>query len=71
MQYYWRPLLEHWSEALLASPHDDEWDDRPVDVIKSGWMGYTGATADQIIAAEIRIGGCLPPSYREFLKVSN
>jgi SMI1 / KNR4 family (SUKH-1) len=40
-------------------------------VIESGWLGYPGATEDQIAGLEARLGKSLPPSYRDFLKVSN
>jgi hypothetical protein len=43
----------------------------PPEVIASGWLGFPGATESQIAAAESRIGRSLPPSYREFLKVTN
>ena len=34
-------------------------------------MGYSGATEDQISRVENRLEVTLPPSYREFLKVTN
>jgi SMI1 / KNR4 family (SUKH-1) len=37
----------------------------------SGWLGYPGATEDQIARLEARLGKTLPPSYRAFLKASN
>jgi hypothetical protein len=40
-------------------------------VIASGWLGYPGATEEQIAGLEARLGQSLPPSYRAFLKVSN
>jgi hypothetical protein len=41
------------------------------EVIASGWLGYPGATDDQIANLEARLGQSLPPSYRAFLEVSN
>jgi hypothetical protein len=41
------------------------------EVIASGWLGYEGATEDQIAGLEGRLGRSLPPSYRAFLTVSN
>jgi SMI1 / KNR4 family (SUKH-1) len=38
---------------------------------ESGWLGYARATEEQIIKAETRLGIQFPPSYREFLEVSN
>jgi hypothetical protein len=41
------------------------------EVIESEWLGYPGASEEQIFAAETRLGITLPPSYRNFLKVTN
>jgi len=41
------------------------------DVLTSGWLGYPGATDEQVSAAESRLGISLPPDYREFLQTSN
>ncbi len=71
VQYNWRPFLEQYSRDLIAykQPHGGgEW---PDEVIASGWMGFAGATEDQIAALEARIGALLPPSYRQFLAVTN
>jgi hypothetical protein len=46
-------------------------DEMPPEVIASGWLGYPGATEEQIKKAELRLGTTLPPAYREFLKVTN
>ena len=35
------------------------------------WVGYASATEEQIATLEVRIGTRLPPSYRQFLAVSN
>ena len=43
----------------------------PPEVIQSGWLGYPGATEEQIVRAEARLKTTLPLSYREFLKVTN
>jgi hypothetical protein len=43
----------------------------PQEVIESGWLGYPGAHENQLARAEARLGAMLPPSYREFLKVTN
>ena len=41
------------------------------EVIASRWLGYPGATEEQIMNLETRLGRKLPPSYRAFLKASN
>jgi len=71
VQYDWRPFLEQYSHDLIAYDQPaggGEWSD---EVIASGWVGYAGATEDQIAALEGRIGARLPPSYRQFLAVTN
>lgn len=41
------------------------------ETIESGWLGFPGATEEQIVTAETRLGIVLPSSYRTFLKVTN
>ena len=71
VQYDWRPFLEQYSRDLIAKRQPIDSDDWPDEVIGSGWVGYPGATEAQITALETRIGARLPPSYRQFLAVSN
>lgn len=66
----WHGLLTQWSKEILDS-EEIEFYDLPPDVIDSGWLGYPAATNEQIAAAESRLGIPLPPSYREFLKITN
>lgn len=66
----WQKFLNDWSRAILASPHV-EYYDLPAEAIAAGWLGFDGATEEQIAAAEARLSVTLPPSYRAFLKVSN
>jgi hypothetical protein len=42
-----------------------------MEVIASGWLGYPGASEEQMASAEQRLGMSLPPSYTEFLQVTN
>ena len=65
----WRELLTRWNSDLLSDP--ELTDSLPSKAVASGWLGSPGATEEQITAAEMRLGASLPPSYREFLKVSN
>jgi hypothetical protein len=67
--YDWLTFLTEWNNALLTSA--DAADLFRPEVIETGWVGFPGATDEQIDAAEWRLGVYLPPSYREFLKVSN
>lgn len=68
--YDWRPFLEQLSQAVLASSLVEHMQ-LPPDVIQAGWLGFPGATEEQIAAAEKRLGTPFPPSYRAFLRVSN
>lgn len=65
----WLPFLKQWSEEMLDAA--EYLDDLPQEAIEARWLGFPGATEDQIMEAEKRLGLMFPPSYREFLKVSN
>lgn len=43
----------------------------PPEVLESEWLGFPGASEEEIKAAEVRLGLTFPPSYRTFLKVTN
>lgn len=68
--YPWAEFLTQWNREILASEAVPEWD-LPAGAIEAGWLGFPPATEDQIAVAESRLGVKLPPSYREFLAVSN
>ena len=65
----WKPFLQLFSRDMLAD--DAIRASLSPDAIASGWLGYPGATEAQIAEAEARLGTTLPPSYREFLAVTN
>src|SRR6266545_1479361 len=67
----WRPFLKRWSEEWITA-HDPE-RDRPLDedVVRDAWLGFARASAEEVAAAEARLGCSLPPSLREFLLVTN
>jgi hypothetical protein len=67
--YAWRPFLEEWSHEILAVPKYRQ--RLPPEVIASGWLGFPGATQDELEQLEQRLGRTLPLSYREFLSVTN
>jgi len=71
VQYDWRPFLEQYSRDLIAYEQPAGGGEWPDEVITSGWVGYAGASEGQIMALEGRIGARLPPSYRQFLAVTN
>jgi hypothetical protein len=64
----WKNFLSQVSETVIKS--DDLLDMLKADN-QSGWLGYPGVTEREIIKHEERLKTKLPPSYREFLKVSN
>jgi SMI1 / KNR4 family (SUKH-1) len=67
--YAWRELLTRWSRELLDCPEIAA--ALPPGVVQSGWLGYPPASETQITLAEERLHTRLPPSYREFLQVTN
>jgi hypothetical protein len=72
----WESWLAQWNQELLDRIDPTELDMLSEEgitdeVVSSGWLGYPGATEDQITRLEARLGKTLPPSYRAFLKVSN
>lgn len=72
----WTAFLREYNGELLASRHIAEalqyaeGDDlrRAVD---AGWLGYRGASVEQLARVEARLGVTLPPDYRDFLWASN
>jgi SMI1 / KNR4 family (SUKH-1) len=69
-QFAWRPFLEQWGrQSVLNAPEYGE--ELPESVVASGWVGSPGATEEQLQAAEQRLGRRLPPSYRQFLHLTN
>jgi SMI1/KNR4 family protein SUKH-1 len=66
--FEWQPFLEKWSQEIIEA---GEYPELPPEVVASGWLGFPGATEEQITQAEARLGVGLPPSYRDFLKVTN
>jgi hypothetical protein len=61
----WATFLRTWSaERMAVSDASDE-------SVRNGWLGFEPATEDEITAAEGRLGTSLPPSYRDFLAVTN
>ncbi|WP_169314157.1 SMI1/KNR4 family protein [Streptomyces piniterrae] len=67
----WQPFLKRWSEEWIDG-HDPE-RDGPLDeeAVRDGWLGFVPASADEVAAAEARLGRELPPSLREFLLTTN
>lgn len=68
-EFGWEAFLRNYNRELLTSKKVR--DRLPAGVAEPGWMGFAGATEKEITAVESRIGTRLPPSYRQFLGVSN
>jgi hypothetical protein len=64
----WKQLLQKLSEAAIKE-NDVRFFEQ--DIRQSGWLGYQGATKEEISQAEERLGVTLPADYREFLAVTN
>jgi hypothetical protein len=71
--YPWRDLLQRWSDELLDPVlHEQERAEPFPDEVRSAhWLGAAGATREEVGALEDRLGTTLPPSYRQFLLMSN
>lgn len=68
--FNWESFLKRWSQEMITAIVCEQ-GNLPPAVLHSGWLGYPGATDQQIAQAEARLGTSLPSSYRAFLKVSN
>lgn len=67
--FNWQKFLAQWSHDFIAYSRDSG--QLSNEILESGWLGYPGATDEQIAQAEARLNVSLPLSYREFLKVTN
>src|SRR5688500_7650225 len=65
----WLPFLQKWSREMATSPNHAE--KLPPEVVASGWLGFPGATDEQLHQRETRLWLQLPPSYRSFLTATN
>ena len=65
----WERLLAQWTEEIAL--YSDGQDDPALQIQRTGLSSAVGATEDQIKASEARLGVTFPPSYRQFLHVSN
>ncbi len=69
MPFNWRTFLQQASSDLLT---DAAIRAMVADgVVAAGWLGYEGATEEEIVALEERLRVRLPPSYRSFLAETN
>ncbi|THA57489.1 SMI1/KNR4 family protein [Streptomyces sp. A1136] len=67
--YDWEPFLRTWSAERYAVVGAD----RPAEPAgrTAEWLGFAPATEERLTALESRLGRPLPPSYRQFLAVTD
>ncbi|MER5349846.1 SMI1/KNR4 family protein [Kitasatospora sp. NPDC002551] len=68
----WRSFLVRWSEEWAgACTGPGELRDGDEEAWRARRLGFAGAPAERVAAAQAELGCVLPPSYREFLAVSD
>lgn len=68
----WRSFLLRWSGEWADSLPDDEARGEDDEAAwQARWLGFPPASEERIRAMEERLGRRMPPSYREFVKVSD
>lgn len=67
--FLWKEFLQRQSREVIAYPDLRKFLSQ--EMIDSEWLGYPPATEQEILEVEQRLGKKLPPSYREFLLLSN
>ncbi|MGZ9932638.1 SMI1/KNR4 family protein [Streptomyces sp. NC-S4] len=68
----WRPFLLRWSGEWADSlPDDAGLGEEDESARRDRWLGFPPASEERIAAMEQRLGRRMPPSYREFLEVSD
>jgi hypothetical protein len=65
-KYDWQGLMTQWNKTLLDNGYGER-----LEPEAGNWFGKKGATEEQIVQLEKRLGKPLPQSYREFLSYSN
>lgn len=70
----WSSFLKKWSDDILILLKDDnslQPSEMEKEVLKTGYLGFAKASESEIELTEKRLGVALPPSYKNFLGVSN
>ncbi|GGX00449.1 SMI1/KNR4 family protein [Streptomyces lomondensis] len=67
----WRSFLLKWSGEWADSLRDGDTRGEDESALLARWLGFPPASEERIAAMEQRLGRRMPPSYREFLKVSD
>ena len=66
----WKAYLQECSRQIIDAGEDNT-PILPEEAIRSGWLGYDGASSSVIQQAEKRLGVTLPPSLQAFYAASN
>jgi SMI1/KNR4 family protein SUKH-1 len=69
MEFNWRVFLEQFSKSLLEDETIQA--QQSQETLNSGWLGFPGASLEAIKISEKRLGVEFPPSYRQFLQISD
>ncbi|MFF3885497.1 SMI1/KNR4 family protein [Streptomyces sp. NPDC001914] len=69
--FAWRPFLLTWSGEWADSLSEDDTRAEDEDARQARWLGFPPASGERIAAMEERLGRRMPPSYREFLEVTD
>jgi hypothetical protein len=67
----WRPFLLKWSGEWADSLEGESEDEDREAARQPRWLGFPPASEERIRAMEARLGRRMPPSYREFLAVTD
>lgn len=67
----WESHIREWSCKRIECLTESEKEKLAPEILESSYLGYPGATEEQIAVAEARLGAIFPPSYRKFLTISN
>ncbi|GAA4864153.1 SMI1/KNR4 family protein [Saccharopolyspora cebuensis] len=67
----WQQFLRDYSDEYLRTATNEDLSHVDARQRENRWMGYEAATEEAVLATEERLGVRLPPSYRNFLLVSN
>ena len=65
----WKTFLDELNHDIIT--HWDGYPEMPSDVLAIGWIGFPPASEEQIEATELRLDRPLPPSLRDFYKITN
>ncbi|MFI6451733.1 SMI1/KNR4 family protein [Streptosporangium amethystogenes] len=71
MRYPWLSLLRQVGPIAIERVYGDDPEHLAAEARSQNWLGSPGVTEPEIMQHEQRLGVRLPPSYREFLKVTN